>query len=192
VLERAPEHRGAAALLFDRARDGQIVYERIDWDHPRHRRFYELNREFISLVSPLESALTEDPLQVMFTGTCGDMRDLYERLAPGGDDDGYAVTLTEYQFRDFSLVDVIRAGCSKGSALRELAAARGVDPREVMAVGDNMNDLSMLEFAGCPVVMGNGVADLRGRGWPIAPTNDEAGVAAAIGTYILDPASIEG
>jgi Cof subfamily protein (haloacid dehalogenase superfamily) len=179
VLAAVPEHRSSAAVLFDRAREGQIVYEAIDWEHPHHRRFFETNRPFISEVSPLEAALTEDPIQVMFTGGCRDMRLLFDRLRaiPDGP---YAVALTEYVHRDFSLVDIIRAGCSKGAALREWAAHRGIAPREVMAIGDNLNDLQMLEFAGHPVLMGNAVPELKTRGWAVTATNDDAGVARAI------------
>ena len=57
-----------------------------------------------------------------------------------------------------------------------------------MAVGDNLNDLQMLEFAGTPVVMGNGLAELKSRGWAVTASNDEAGVARAIERYILDGA----
>ena len=73
--------------------------------------------------------------------------------------------------------------------MSELAAARGIDPAAVMAVGDNLNDLSMLEFAGCPVVMGNAVPELIARGWPVTAPNDAAGVAAAIETFVLGGAS---
>jgi len=190
VLRRTPQYRHCAAVLFDRPLAGQIVYEAVDWDHPRHGAFFRSNRQFISLVQPLEAALTEDPLQVMFTGTCATMRRLYGELA-AADTGGFAITLTEYEARDFALVDVIRAGCSKGTALRELAQLRGIERDEVMAIGDNLNDLPMLEFAGLPVVMANAVAVLRARGWATAPSNDAAGVASAIGTYILDGASIK-
>jgi Cof subfamily protein (haloacid dehalogenase superfamily) len=190
VLRRTASFRHAAAVLFDRPLDGQVVYESVDWDHPRHGAYFRANRQFISLVQPLERAVTEDPLQVMFTGSCADMRRLHAQLA-ALDAGGFAITLTEYESRDFALVDIIRAGCSKGSALRELARVRGIDRDAVMAIGDNLNDLPMLEFAGVPVVMGNGVPALRARGWAVAPPNDAAGVAAAIGTYVLGAASIE-
>ena len=42
----------------------------------------------------------------------------------------------------------------------------------------------MLEFAGTPVLMGNALAELKARGWPVTATNDEAGVARAIETFI--------
>ena len=46
-----------------------------------------------------------------------------------------------------------------------------------MALGDNWNDLEMLEFAGLPIVMGNAVPELKTRGWTVTLTNDENGVA---------------
>jgi Cof subfamily protein (haloacid dehalogenase superfamily) len=195
VLAGAPEHRSSAALIFDRPREGQVVFESIDWNDDRHRRFYESNRAFVSEHSPLESALTEDPVQVMFTGRCAAMRILFEGLrdaaaaqaAPSGGE--YSVALTEYVHRDFSLVDVVQAGCSKGAALADWAARQGLLPAEVMAVGDNLNDLEMLEFAGTPVVMANAVDSLKTRGWAATASNDEAGVAQAIETFVLREAS---
>lgn len=211
VLAAVPEHRHEAAVTFDRPGAAQIVYQSIDWDHPRHSRFFAANRPYLAEVDPLEDCLTEDPVQVMFTGTCADMRDLFTQLrasasidtaANGGScgaskraavvespDHRYSVALTEYEFRDFSLVDILQAGCSKGTALADWARERGYTRDEVMAVGDNLNDLEMLEFAGCPVVMGNGIPDLRDRGWSLTATNDQAGVARAVETFILRDAS---
>ena len=215
VLAMAPQHRRSAAVTFDRPREGQIVYEVIEWDHPQHSRFFNTNRPFLAEVSPLEEALVEDPVQVMFTGGCVEMRELFNELraastrlrsgqavpdlVAAGDrpiarvdeEPGhrFSVALTEYEFRDFSLVDILRAGCSKGTALADWARAQGLTREEVMAVGDNLNDLEMLEFAGTPVVMGNAIADLRDRGWAFTATNDEAGVASAVETYILRGAS---
>jgi Cof subfamily protein (haloacid dehalogenase superfamily) len=192
VLARAPAHRGTAAVVFDRPGERQVVFEAIDWEHPLHRRFFEANRAFLGEQRPLEDALTEDPIQVMFTGRCGEMRELFDDLradeaAPASP--GYAVALTEYLHRDFSLVDIIRSGCSKGSTLGDWAALRGYEAAEVMAIGDNLNDVQMLEFAGCPVVMGNALEELKARGWPITGTNDEAGVAQAIETFVFGEAS---
>ena len=187
VLERVPQHRGSAAVIFDRPREGQVVFESIDWHHPRHERFFTSNRPFLLEVSPLEACLTEDPIQVMFTGRCGEMRELFDDLH--ADASAFSVALTEYAHRDFSLVDVVRAGCSKGTALAALAERRGIRRAEVMAMGDNLNDLQMLEFAGTPVLMGNALAELKARGWRVTGTNDEAGVATAIETFIFGGAS---
>jgi len=192
VLMRVPEHRESAAVVFDRPREGQVVFEVIDWEHPRHQRFFASNRPFLSEAVPLESCLVEDPIQVMFSGGCADMRAVFEDLQQVRmkvDRFHFEVALTEYEHRDFSLVDVIRAGVSKGSALRELAQQHGIAQHEVMAIGDNLNDLPMLEFAGRPVLMGNALPELKARGWSVTGTNDEAGVAAAIETFVLGGAS---
>ena len=186
VLEATRDYRDGAAIIFDRPRDGQVVFERIDWSHPSRRGYAERNRAFIVEVDPLESALTEDPIQVMFNGGVGPMRDLVELLRGLPAARGCEVAVTEYVDRDFSLVDVLPAGCKKGSTLAEWAARRGYARDEVMALGDNLNDLEMLEAAGLPVVMGNAVPALLARGWHVTGTNDEAGVATAIERFVLD------
>jgi hydroxymethylpyrimidine pyrophosphatase-like HAD family hydrolase len=89
------------------------------------------------------------------------------------------VLRTEYPDRDLSMIDVLNAGCSKGHALERWAAHRGFRREEVMAIGDNHNDVEMLEFAGHPVIMGNACEELRGRGWKVTLGNDQCGVAAA-------------
>lgn len=188
VLQRTPGYRETAAVVFDRLREGQVVFEAIDWEHPRHARFFSSNRPFLAESNPLEACLTEDPVQVMFSGGCAAMRTLFSELGAGSAG-LFSVALTEYDHRDFSMVDVIRAGVSKGSALREWSEARGYARAEVMAVGDNLNDVEMLEFAGRPVVMGNAIAELRSRGWAHTATNDDAGVARAVETFILRGAS---
>jgi hypothetical protein len=176
-------------------RERQVIFEVLNWEDRRHRRFLEANRPFVSAHAPLEEALIEDPVQVMFTGPCVPMRGLYDELrAPSEPSDGaapFSVALTEYEHRDFSLVDVLQAGCSKGAAVRDWAARQGFADDEIMAIGDNLNDLEMLQAAGRPVIMGNAARDLKAFGWPITGTNDEAGVAQAIETYVLGTASYQ-
>jgi hypothetical protein len=96
-----------------------------------------------------------------------------------------AIQLTEYAFRDFSLVDICAEGTTKGSGLAAVAQLLGIDRSEVMAVGDNYNDRDMLEWAGVGVVMGNASDDLRNAGFHLTDTNDNAGLARAIRTFAL-------
>ncbi len=184
VLEATVEFRPHMAVIFDREGPNQMIYERIDWDDPRHRGYFERNRGALGEVAPLEACLVEDPIQVMAAGGVGPMRALAAALAgvPGG---GFEVALTEYETRDLSILDVTAAGVSKGSALAELARARGLAPESVMAIGDNLNDLPMLKVAGVRVVMGNASAELKAFGWTETGTNDEAGVAQAIERFAL-------
>jgi hypothetical protein len=185
VLAATTAYRDGVALIFDRPRDGQVVFERIDWAHPSRRGYAERNREYIAEVEPLDSALTEDPIQVMFNGSVAPMRDLLQLLRRLPDAQAFTVAVTEYEDRDFSLVDVLAAGCTKGATLSEWARRQGYARGEVMALGDNLNDVEMLEAAGLPVVMGNAVPALLTRGWPVTTSNDEAGVAVAVEQYVL-------
>jgi hypothetical protein len=101
----------------------------------------------------------------------------------------FTLSMTEYEDRDLSILDVMRRGVTKGFALTEWAQRRGIRREEIMAIGDNWNDREMLEYAGFPVVMGNSVEELKSQGWTVTLSNDENGVAEAIRTYALDGAA---
>jgi Cof subfamily protein (haloacid dehalogenase superfamily) len=183
VLAATRSFRDAAALIFDRDAERQVVFETMDWEQPNRKGYWLRNKSMIDQCVPLELALTEDPIQVMFNGGVADMRALSRALAADGG--AFTVSLTEYAHRDFSLVDVTSPDATKGRALAWRAAQLGIRREEVMAVGDNFNDLEMLEFAGHPVVMGNAVPGLKERGWPITDGHDEAGLASAINRFVL-------
>jgi 5-amino-6-(5-phospho-D-ribitylamino)uracil phosphatase len=186
VLEAARDYHSGAAVIFDRPKERQVILECIDWSDPARRQYFERNKEYIAQVSPLEACLdAEDPIQVMFTGPFEYVRGAFRVLQELPAADRYSLAITEYEAKNFSILDVISRNCSKGTTLEEWARRRGIARDEVMAVGDNWNDHEMLEFAGLPVVMGNSVPELKLRGWPVTLTNDEAGLAAAIRTYAL-------
>ena len=184
VLDTTRPFRDAAALIFDRDADRQVVFETMDWEQPNRKGYWSRNQSLIDQCVPLELALTEDPIQVMFNGGVLQMRSLAEALDQVARE--YAMSLTEYEHRDFSLIDVTSPAATKGRALAWRAEQMGIGRDEVMAIGDNFNDLEMLEFAGTPVVMGNAVEPLRTRGWPVTGHQDEAGLAQAIRKFILD------
>ena len=184
VLGATRPFRDAAALVFDRDEDRQIVFETMDWDHPGRRAYWDRNKSRIAWSAPLEAALDEDPIQVMFNGSVEPMRALARRLRQLSPD--FAVSLTEYEHRDFSLLDITSPRATKGQALAWRAAQLGIGRDQVMAVGDNFNDLEMLEYAGVPVVMGNAVSGLQQRGWHVTGHQDEAGLAQAIDKFVLN------
>lgn len=183
VLEGTRPFRSAAALIFDRDVEKQVIFETMDWEHPARKGYWGRNQSLIAQSIPLENALTEDPIQVMFNGGVAEMRPLYEELRRTLA--GVTVSLTEYVHRDFSLVDVTAKEATKGNALAWRARQLGLSRDQVMAVGDNFNDTEMLEFAGTPVVMGNAVAGLKQRGWHMTGDQNEAGLAQAISRWAL-------
>jgi len=157
---------------------GTIVLERLDLLEGSIQRWLEKNMQYIKFVVPLEDALTCDPVQAMFCGPVAHMQRVLQVLGSCGLP--ITVLRTEYPGRDLSIVDVLNAGCSKGHALERWANYRGINREQVMAVGDNYNDIEMLAFSGHPFIMGNASEELRARGWTLTRSNAESGVAAAI------------
>ena len=174
------EFRGNTVLTFDKETKGAIVLEGMEELGLSIRRWLEKNMEFIQFVVPIEEALVSDPVQAMFCGTMARMSRALRGLENAGMDGAVTVLRTEYPERDLSMIDVLNGGCSKGHALERWTRYRGYDRMEVMAIGDNHNDVEMLEFAGHPVIMGNACLELLGRGWNVTRGNHECGVAAAV------------
>jgi len=177
------EFRDQTVLTFDNDGPGAIVLERLQGLEGSIQRWLEKNEAYIQYVVPIEDSLTTDPVQAMFCGPVALMQQALRVLGRCG----LPVTVlrTEYPGRDLSIVDVLNAGCSKGHALERWAKHRGIPRREVMAIGDNYNDIEMLAFAGQPYIMGNASEELRARGWTLTRSNSESGVAAAI-EHVLD------
>ena len=189
VLELARPWRDGAAVIFDRPRENQLILERLDRDDSIRYAYYSRNLDFIGIVSPIETCLSEPPLQVMFSGTVAEM-DAVEQLLMNSDlVSELKLASTKYASKDFAMIDVLPPGCTKGAALAEWAALQGLQREEILAVGDNHNDLEMLEFAGIPVVMQNSVPALKSYGWHETHSNDEDGVAAAIERFALSEAA---
>jgi Cof subfamily protein (haloacid dehalogenase superfamily) len=181
VVGAMQEFRGNTVLTFDTETKGAIVIEHLDELNASIRRWVEKNMAYIDFVIPLERALVTDPVQTMFCGSMERMGEALRALESAGLDNRVTVLRTEYPERDLSMIDVLNAGCSKGHALERWATHRGYHRAEVMAIGDNHNDVEMLEFAGHPVIMGNACEELRSRGWRVTGSNGECGIAAAIG-----------
>jgi hydroxymethylpyrimidine pyrophosphatase-like HAD family hydrolase len=209
LCQQLDEFRNALVVTFDMVQPdgedarGSLVVEELEDLHGSIGKWMEANAAYIEQAMPIENVLRREdakgnaPIQMMVCGTIERMRRVEARLleSPGVFAVGVsapellesakvALSRTEYPERDLSLVDILPPGCSKGVALARLAASLGIEADEMMAIGDNWNDLSMLEIAGWPVLMGNAPEDLkvmaRARGWAIGGHHLEDAVADAI------------
>jgi len=91
------------------------------------------------------------------------------------------VTLSDPRLQ---IVEMGATGVNKGTAVARLAARRGWGPASVAAVGDMVNDLSMLTWAGHPFIVTNAHARLHALGATRLPTNEEDGVAILLETLV--------
>lgn len=183
---------GSTVMTFDREGPGSLVIESFETLHERISLWVEANRPSLVEVVPLERAFDsgESPVQAMVCGTVEAMRQAYEALAASALAPGIELHRTEYRRRDLCIVDILPRGCSKGAALARLAQQRGLGREQVMAIGDNYNDVEMMAYAGRGVLMGNAASELQLTamecGWEITATNDEDGVAQVIESVCMN------
>ena len=129
--------------------------------------------------------LGRDPVQIGFAAGLTEIRELAEHLTRELAVASVSIIKTEYPLEDLALLDVLAADANKASALKFLSTLIGVPMSETLAIGDNWNDLDMLEAAGLGVVMANAVEELKNKGFAETTTNDEAGAAKAIHRHVL-------
>jgi Cof subfamily protein (haloacid dehalogenase superfamily) len=174
---------GKGVLVYDHSKDNNQALERyVAWSRRLHGDEAE---ESVQRVDSLEDYLDHDPVHISFSGTCDAMRAMRQLLIDTVGDK-IRVFSTEYRKQDFTLLDILNPDASKGVGVAAAAAEYGFTREEVMAMGDNHNDLEMLQYAGTGILMGNADVSVQDCGdFHITASNDEDGVAIAIEEFIL-------
>lgn len=175
---------GAGILVYDHiSGDNRAVAEYIRWAHHIHDSD---SSDAVRQVESLEDYMNHDPIHVAFSGRCEPMRELAEviRTEMGTSVRVFPTIVTR---RDFALLDVVDARVSKAIGVAAAATELGLTSEEVMAVGDNLNDIDMLSWAGTGVAMANSEPELHSLpGINLTASNDEDGVALAIERFVLE------
>ncbi len=176
---------GQGTLLYDRVSDENLPLKKyIAWAKTLHGDDAE---ESVRHVANLEDIVEKSEIvHISFSGACEPMYEM-QQILTGELQDSVNILATVYPRLDFTLLDILPPGASKGIGVEKLAALHGLTHENVMVCGDNFNDLEMLEFAGTPIVMGNAAPELQEREeFHTTLSNDENGVALAIEKFILD------
>ena len=194
ILRAGKAAGGNALVSADPHGKGTLFYDRVSADNVPLQRYIEwsnrLHGEDAGAVRRVEDLAeivgSHEIIHISFSGTCASMAEM-EVFLSGELGDTVTILSTIYPRLDFTLIDILPADASKGGGTEKLARLEGIMPDEVMSIGDNFNDLEMLEFAGTAVVMGNADPGLLEREeFYTTVSNDECGVAAAIERFILN------
>ncbi len=175
---------GTGTLLYDQIEEENTPLDKyITWSETVHGAE---SLESIVQVKDIRAALVDEKLiHISFSGNCPAMKKL-ENILKGTLKLTANVFTTEYPKRNFTLLDVLSPEASKGIALQYLADLKNIKQEEVMVIGDNYNDVEMLEYSQFPVVMGNAEPELLERKeFYTTLTNNDDGVATAIEEFIL-------
>ena len=190
---------GLGRLLFHRPLPAAVVLEALDWcrgngldphlnhlekmvipaAHSRAAEYVRFNLGRVSVVPDLDAWVQHPVTKVISVGN----PPAPTRLLPAAraDFEGRAVaTVSHPMFLEF-----VAPGVSKGAAVGWLARRLGVDLRDALAIGDQLNDLEMIDEVGFGVAMPHGPAELRAAASLVAPPFEEDGAAQVIETYVL-------
>ena len=177
------DHEGLGVLVFDHlSGENAAVHKYVAWARRIHG---EEGQESVRQVESLEAYMDHEPVHLAFSGGCERMDELDKRLqAELGP--RVKTLCTKYPKEDFTLLDVVNPSASKGAGVAAAAAELRITPEEILAIGDNYNDLEMLLFAGTGVLMANAPLSLREISglYPTA-SNEDDGVALAIEQFIF-------
>lgn len=194
IIKVGKSFGGDALVSCNPHTKGTLLYDTISSDNTPLQRYVEWSKrlhgadaeEAIHHVEQLEEVIDkEEVIHISFSGTCSPMYDL-QRTLEDELQDKVNILATIYPNLDFTLLDILPPEASKGHGVANLALLNGFSSENVMACGDNFNDVEMLEYAGTSVVMGNADPSLlENEGYETTLSNDENGVALAIERFIL-------
>jgi Cof subfamily protein (haloacid dehalogenase superfamily) len=151
----------------------------VDTNTPRARNWYRP-----PLLPPVEvddvASIYPNPcIKVAGIGEADTLRDKRREL-----EDMFAGKVYVTQ-SSFDLLEVLHPEVSKGNALKVIAADLAIPAEEIVAIGDNHNDIGMLHFAGLGVAMGNAHMEVKAAADFVTLSNAEEGVAVVIEEMIL-------
>lgn len=177
--------RGHDPLVYEPVPESRYIW----FERPRsangwRERYLEANADKAIQVDGLDEVLTRDPAQIAVAGRGSSMHELEAELAEYGDRIGIILSRSTL-VGDYWCMEIVPAGVSKAKALAFLGERYGIGSERMISIGDNFNDLDMIEYAGLGVAMGNAPDAVRRAADLVAPTNDADGVAHVIDTCLL-------
>jgi Cof subfamily protein (haloacid dehalogenase superfamily) len=178
------DHEGLGVLVYDHIRgENTAAHKYVSWARRIHGD--EEGGHAVQQVNSLEEYLDHDPIHLAFQAAVRRWTNSKSTQSELGS--SVKILGTKYLEQDFTLLDIVNPAASKGAGVAAAAAELGVSREEIMAIGDNYNDLEMLLFAGTGVVMANAPLSLREiAGLHPTASNREDGVALAIEQFILN------
>ncbi len=143
------------------------------------RQYQRKDSLTVEEVGDLVAFLPSEPMKILIIGAREDLVRLQEQVR--------ALPMPiNTVFSEDTYLEILPQGNSKGAALEFVARQLRIPLAEVIAVGDNLNDLEMIRAAGLGVAMGNAPPELKAQAAYVTATNDEEGLAEVIDRFVLN------
>jgi Cof subfamily protein (haloacid dehalogenase superfamily) len=184
VLNVLEKHHLAPVVYDVHPRSDHVWWQKDAKAAPGVLDFRRKHGTIIEMVDDVRSLLDSDISHMEVFGSQGEIFGAVEDFT----NDAEVTTIPNISTSspDKAFMGIYPAGVAKETALERLAERLGVGRERVLAIGDNLNDVGMVRWAGVGVMVENGPAEARKSADWIAPSNNESGVAAAIDRFVFD------
>ncbi|KAA9394877.1 HAD family hydrolase [Kocuria coralli] len=171
ALIKAAKRHGIRVMIPN---DGELIVE--DGSHPVVTHEAGGNDLTIRVVEDL-TAIDVAPTKVLFTADREILEPLFDDLVrefEGAIELAYSAPI---------YLEATARGVDKGSAITDFCKADGVELSQVIAFGDNGNDIGMLRTAGLGVCMGNGIPEAKEAADLVTTSNNDEGIARVLSQH---------
>lgn len=175
ALVQMASERGLHLHFYSRAR--LVFLTKDSWGELYLGRLAGIRAEYLAAPEALSIEVTK----AMFVGGAEEIASLHREALETDWADPAELTLSEKEYLEF-----LPKGTNKGTGVQAIAQELGVSRHEVAAIGDYLNDLPMLEWAGVSGAVGNAAPAVKACADVVVGTNEAGGVAQFIDSYVLN------
>ncbi|MDE0207106.1 MAG: Cof-type HAD-IIB family hydrolase [Candidatus Tectomicrobia bacterium] len=161
-----------------------ILTEHLEHLHPFQQEYLQDNIPYCRFVDDLAATELRGVVMLSIMAEADRLRALRPVVEDALAGQGHTKMILNKNFRGH-ILEVLPATVSKWQALERLMAAEGIAPDDVVAIGDDYNDLEMIQGAGLGIAMGNAVEPVRAAAGYVTGSNDDDGVVQAIERFVL-------
>lgn len=176
---------GLFPIAYELRSDGyKLVYEQVDITNQAYVRYLSGKDQMIEQAPNLSSYLKRDPVQLVAIDLKAKVElaasQLREKIK------GINVVLSgSISFDGYWFLEVLNENASKAKAIEFIGMKHRISSMEMIAIGDNFNDLDMIRFAGLGVAMENAHHEVKSQAQYVTSSNLEDGVAEVIEKFVL-------
>lgn len=171
--------------VFTHAFEGVDTYYDRHPGHPEAQLFVNTDPAVSQQVESLKQVAHLDPIKFLSIEKSEQVQGLVRDLKGLAEERNFNFLSFDKDFPGYTFLECFEREATKARAIHHLARDLQIDPSQIVTVGDNLNDIEMIEFAGLGVAMGNAVPELKAKADWVTASHDEHGVAHLIRERIL-------
>jgi len=160
-----------------------LVYESINPTNEAYVRYMSTKKSILHKTDDLISYIDHNPMQLVAIHQESIIRNVMPILK--NHIDANVFTSGRLYNIEYWFLEVLQSGASKATAVEHLAKLHNIDKKEIMAIGDNFNDLEMMEYAHLSIAMNNAPDEVKAVADFVTESNNDDGVAKAIERFVF-------